>query len=35
MASIARRSNQGMTLVIAADATTMRRPTENGIQYGL
>ena len=35
IASIARLSNQGITLVIADDARTMRRPTEKGIQYGL
>jgi hypothetical protein len=35
IASIARRSSHGMTLVIADDATTIARPTENEIQYGL
>ena len=35
MASIARRSTQGMTLVIADDARTIRRPAVKGIQYGL
>jgi hypothetical protein len=35
MASIARRSSHGITLVIADDAITIARPTENGIQYGL
>jgi hypothetical protein len=32
IASIARRSNQGMTLVIADDATTIRSPIENDSQ---
>jgi hypothetical protein len=35
IASIARRSSHGITLVIAAEATTISRPTEKGIQYGL
>jgi hypothetical protein len=35
IASIARRSNHGITLVIADDATTIDRPMEKGIQYGL
>jgi hypothetical protein len=35
MASIARRNSHGITLVIADDATTITRPMENGIQYGL
>jgi hypothetical protein len=35
IASIARRSSQGITLVMADDATTISRPTEKEIQYGL
>jgi len=35
MASIARRSTQGMTLVIADDARTIRRPAVKDFQYGL
>jgi hypothetical protein len=35
IASIARRNNQGITLVMADDATTISRPTEKEIQYGL
>jgi hypothetical protein len=35
IASIARRSNQGMTLVSAPEATTISSPNENVIQYGL
>jgi hypothetical protein len=34
IASIARRSSHGMTLVIAEDARTMTSPTLNEIQYG-
>jgi hypothetical protein len=32
IASIALRSNHGITLVIADDATTIRRPVVKGIQ---
>jgi hypothetical protein len=35
IASIARRSSQGITLVIADEATTISSPIENEIQYGL
>jgi hypothetical protein len=35
MASTARRNNQGITLVIADDATTISSPIVKGIQYGL
>jgi hypothetical protein len=35
IASMARLNSQGMTLVIAADASTIRSPDVNGIQYGL
>jgi hypothetical protein len=35
MASIALRKSHGITLVMAEDATTIARPMENGIQYGL
>jgi hypothetical protein len=35
MASIARLSIQGITLVIADDARTMRSPAVKGIRYGL
>jgi hypothetical protein len=35
IASMARLSSQGTTLVRADDARTRRRPTENEIRYGL
>ncbi len=34
MASIARRSTHGITLVIADDARTIRRPSVKDFQYG-
>jgi hypothetical protein len=35
IASIARRSSHGITLVSAPEATTISSPNENVIQYGL
>jgi hypothetical protein len=35
IASIAWRKSHGMTLVIAADANTIRRPSANWSEYGL